>query len=151
MNTKHLRIIRLVDHYGIPLRFAKQFAKYSDWKERAGQWQREEDPAKLTHVYKPKKHPDRSVEGCQGMTNQGNRCRVKDTTAHTHEDKCQREEKDFCWMHCDCSYCSQMMSGAVKTQGQYYTKKPKKNTVEIYKEEPLQTLVQVIWSGEEEG
>ena len=87
MNTKHLRIIRLVDHYGIPLRFAKQFSKYSDWKERAGLWQREEDPAKLTHVYKPKKHPDRSVEGCQGMTNQGNRCRVKDTTAHTHEDK----------------------------------------------------------------
>ena len=60
------------------------------------------------------------VGGCQGVNNQGKPCKVKDTTAKTHADKCQREQKDFCWMHCDCSHCSQLMGGAVKTQGEYF-------------------------------
>ena len=40
------RILQMVDHYGVPLRFAKQFAKNNDWKKRAGVWQNEHDPAK---------------------------------------------------------------------------------------------------------
>ena len=57
---------------------------------------------------------------CQGMNNQGNPCKQKYTTADTHADRCQREEKHFCWIHCDCSYCSQLMGGPTKRQGQYY-------------------------------
>jgi len=54
----HSRVLRLVEHYGIPLREAKQFAKHDDWKERAGLWQRAHDPVKTTRVYsnaKPKR------------------------------------------------------------------------------------------------
>ena len=60
------------------------------------------------------------VGGCQGVNNQGNPCKVKNTTAKMHADKCQREEKDFCWMHCDCSHCSQLMGGPTNTQGKYF-------------------------------
>ena len=60
------------------------------------------------------------IGGCQGVNNQGNPCKVKDATAKTHADKCQHKGKDFCWMHCDCSYCSQLMGGSVKTQGEYF-------------------------------
>ena len=71
-------------------------------------------------IQHPINKPTKTSGGCQGVNNQGNPCKVKDSTARTHADKCQREEKDFCWMHCDCSYCSQLMGGAVKTQGRYY-------------------------------
>lgn len=64
--------------------------------------------------------PRHISSGCQGVNNQGEPCKVKHTTAKTHADKCRHGEKDFCWMHCDCSHCSQMMGGAVKTQGKYY-------------------------------
>ena len=47
MSTEHSRIIKMVDHYGIPLRLAKLFAKHNDWKGKAGQWQRENDRATL--------------------------------------------------------------------------------------------------------
>lgn len=69
-------------------------------------------------LYHPSPH--HITSGCQGVNNQGKPCKVKHSTAHTHTDECQREQKDFCWMHCDCSHCSQLMNGAVKTQGQYY-------------------------------
>ena len=46
MSIEHSRIIKMVDHYGIPLRLAKSFAKHNDWKERAGSWQWSHDPTK---------------------------------------------------------------------------------------------------------
>jgi len=48
------RILQMVDHYGIPLSRAKRFAKYNDWKKRAGVWQRTHDPVKPTSIYSSK-------------------------------------------------------------------------------------------------
>jgi hypothetical protein len=73
--------------------------------------------------------PNGTHFGCSGVNNQGNPCKVRHSTLRTHPDTCKREDKHFCWMHCDCATCSQKMKGSVKTRGIYYlnqTKEEKK-------------------------
>ncbi len=42
-----VKIKLLVEQYGIPLREAKYLATLPDYKEAAGEWQRENDPAQI--------------------------------------------------------------------------------------------------------
>jgi len=41
------RILTMVTNYGIPLTIAKKLCKFNDWKSKAGEWQKLNDPAKV--------------------------------------------------------------------------------------------------------
>lgn len=60
---------------------------------------------------------------CIGVNNTKNRCKVKVRQDSLRVENCLKPEKNMCFMHCDCEYCSSYYS-AVVNRGLIYKKKP---------------------------